>query len=341
MLFPQTENGESVYTYDFTDHDINRISVDATAADITVSHGGDRSYIEIKNYNVNYYRLNEENRAVTFAEIDDVLSMFKFWEGFSFKGMRYVFASGMDNENAHSITVNVADNEDIPSVMIRLKEGDILIDGYKGAGDVSLSSGAGNITVRSVNVGGSFVSTVTTGELSVENVSAVSIKLSTEDAAVSVKNVKCERFSWDGAKRTFAADNVEAKDFSAISSDDASVTVTGVTFTNAKIENAVGPTRVDLPLALSSYIVDVVTQTGNVFINGEKLDGLQFKAVPEKPEKDTQEADENTEENGEAETEQTTEAEDTVELTVQIRSTSGAIELNTAPEPQAAEETEG
>ena len=283
MLFPQTENGESVYTYDFTEREISRITVDTTfAATITLRRGGERSYIEIRNYNANYYRLNEENRAISFAEIDDVLSMFKFWEGFTFKGMRYVFASGVDRDEAHSITVNLAENESVDSIVLRPKAGTVTVENFSGECDLTLAVGDGTITASSVDVEGSFVATITTGKLSIEKLSALNVNLSSDDAEVSVKGAECEKFSWSGAKRTFFADGVKAAEISANATESA-VTLTGAVFKNAKIETQSGPVRVDLPDPLSTYVTDVTTQTGSIFLDGKKYDGSQYKSVPEKP----------------------------------------------------------
>ena len=92
MIYPEDENGNSVYKYDFTEKNITKISVSVKDSDITVTHGGTSSYIEIRNFNANYYKLSTENNILSFSEIDNVASMFKFWEGgFSFKGMRYLF----------------------------------------------------------------------------------------------------------------------------------------------------------------------------------------------------------------------------------------------------------
>ena len=347
MLFPQTENGESVYTYDFTEREISRITVDATsAAKITLRRGGERSYIEIRNYNANYYRLNEENRAISFAEIDDVLSMFKFWEGFTFKGMRYVFASGVDRDDARSITVNLAENESVSSIVLRPKQGSITVESFNGECDLTLSVGEGKIDASSVDVGGSFVATVSSGELNVSALKALNVNLSSDDASVSVKGVKCEKFTWSGAARTFFADDVNASELSA-SATEASVTLTGATFKNAKIETQSGPVRVDLPLAVSTYATDISTQTGNVFINGEKLEGSQYKSIPEKKQDESAsdgETDENAEnaDDGEAaadtSTPDTNKAEEKAIASVQIHTTSGSIDINGAPEPESADD---
>lgn len=339
MLFPQTENGESVYTYDFTGRDINRITVDSADAKITLRSGGERSYIEIRNYNANYYRLNEENRAISFAEIDDVLSMFKFWEGFTFKGMRYVFASGTNRDEAHEIIVNVAESENVGSVVLRPKSGGVTVDGYEGEGDLTVTVGSGTVTLSSVHVSGSVVASLSSGELSAEDLSAVSINLSTDDSVVSVKDVKCEKLTWTGASRTFFADSIEATDISATSTD-ASVTVTGVTFKSVKIETESGPVRLDLADPLSAYATDLSTQTSSIFMNGEKYDGYQYKTVPE-----TKKTDADDDGDADSDGDKTDDADKTEEnsgdkasySSVLIHTVNGTIDVNSAPEP----ETEG
>ena len=110
MIYPEDENGNSVYKYDFTEKNITKISVSVKDSDITVTHGGTSSYIEIRNFNANYYKLSTENNILSFSEIDNVASMFKFWEGgFSFKGMRYLFRFGDGGRGMKTVTVNIAD----------------------------------------------------------------------------------------------------------------------------------------------------------------------------------------------------------------------------------------
>lgn len=46
MLFPASENGESVYKYDFTGQEIARISITTEDADVYFKRGGESSYIE-------------------------------------------------------------------------------------------------------------------------------------------------------------------------------------------------------------------------------------------------------------------------------------------------------
>ena len=323
MLFPQTENGESVYTYDFTDHDINRITIDSSVSDVTLRRGGDRSYVQIRNYNANYYRLNEENRAISFAEIDDVLSMFKFWEGFSFKGMRYVFASGVDRDEAHEIIINLSDTQSVGSVVLRPKSGSINVSGFEGECDLTLSVGDGKIDASSVSVTGSFVASVTSGSLTVDGLAAQNVNLSTEECEVSVKTAKCEKFTWTGTSRTFFADGLEVTDLSATCTE-ASVTVTGASFQTAKIETQSGPVRIDLSQAADAYYMDIATQTGGIFLNGDKLEGASYKTAVE----------------GETEggADATVKAANGPE--VSIRTESGAIDINTSV-TETAEETQG
>ena len=64
MLFPASEKGESVYKYDFTDQEIARISITTEDADVYFKRGGESSYIEIYNFNANYYKLSSENNLI-------------------------------------------------------------------------------------------------------------------------------------------------------------------------------------------------------------------------------------------------------------------------------------
>ena len=198
MLFPQTENGESVYTYDFTDRQINRISVTARKTNVKITRGGERSFITIKNYNANYYRLNEENKTISFAEIDDVLSMFKFWEGFSFKGMRYVFSAGIDGD--HRIEINLAENENVRAIIVTAESGEINVSDFRTSGDLSLSLKSGKITVNGGSFENSLNANLAEGTLSLSDLSATAVSLSAESADTTARNITCDSFKWSGTK---------------------------------------------------------------------------------------------------------------------------------------------
>lgn len=271
MLFPTTENGESVLTYDLEGRNISRVTVSSREAKIKLTRGGERSYVRIRNYNANYYRLNEENTTLSFAEIDDVLSMFKFWEGITFKGMRYFISSGTDRADAHEIEINLAEGGNLRSILLNLEKGEISLESFNLDGDITMKVNEGRVTASEGQISGSVSISLADGEVDLSGLNARTVSVNTTSAQTSAKNLKCEAFKWSGAKKSLIADSVEAKEFTADSTD-AAVTVMNLKSQNTSIASKGGEVRVDLPLALGNYSTEIASKTGNIFV-----DGTQYK----------------------------------------------------------------
>ena len=99
-LFSEVRGEDNVQTVDLTDSDISKIELAADQVEINIIGRQEKSYIEFVNFRDNYYSLSQSNRVLSFDEIPDMASMLKFWEnGFSFKGMRYLFTFNNDDED--------------------------------------------------------------------------------------------------------------------------------------------------------------------------------------------------------------------------------------------------
>ena len=266
MLFPQTENGESVYTYDFTGRQINRISITVRSSNVKITRGGDRSYVTIKNYNANYYRLNEENKTISFAEIDDVLSMFKFWEGFSFKGMRYVFSAGIDGE--HEIEINLSDSENVRAIVVSAEAGRISSKDFTTSGDLSLSMKDGEVEISGGEIENSLSVNVVSGSLKLAGVKAGTVLLNADAAETTVTATECDSLKWNGTKKSFYGEAVKAKDLTVVGADGA-IILAKTASVNTQITSTGGSVSVDLPSALGNYSTEIASKTGNIFVNGE------------------------------------------------------------------------
>lgn len=271
MLFPESENGESVLVYELDGRGINRITISAGEAEIRLTRGGERSYVKIKNYNANYYRLNEENSTLSFAEISDVLSMFKFWEGISFKGMRYFISSGTDRADSHVIEINLADGYALRSVSLNLEKGSISLDNFSLDGDITMKINEGRVGISNGQISGSVSVSMSGGEADISGLNARTVSVNTDNVQTNATAVLCEAFKWTGTKRSLTANGVEAKEFTADSTD-AAVGVTNLKSQNTAITTEGGEVKIDLPLALGKYSTEITTKSGNIFV-----DGTQYK----------------------------------------------------------------
>lgn len=272
MLFPETENGESVFVYELDGRNISRITVSAGDAKIRLTRGGERSYVKIRNYNANYYRLNEENTTLSFAEIDDVLSMFKFWEGISFKGMRYFISSGTDRADAHVIEINLAGDYALRSVSLNLEKGDISLEDFNHDGDITMKVNEGRVSISNGQISGSVSVSMSDGEVDISGLNAHTVSVNTDNVQTNARALICESFKWYGGKKSLAADGVETKEFTADSTD-AAVSVTNLKSTNTSITTKGGEVKVALPLTLGKYSTEIASKSGNIFV-----DATQYKA---------------------------------------------------------------
>ena len=213
MIYPEDENGNSVYKYDFTEKNITKISVSVKDSDITVTHGGTSSYIEIRNFNANYYKLSTENNILSFSEIDNVASMFKFWEGgFSFKGMRYLFRFGDGGRGMKTVTVNIADTSMLKTVSVSEESGSFSLTGADVSADYILSLGKASADISGLS---------TTSVLSVSSSAGASMKIS---------DCRAKEFSLSGGGGNFSLSGISADraDFSLKSGE---IVGENVTFT--------------------------------------------------------------------------------------------------------------
>ena len=193
MIYPEDENGNSVYKYDFTEKNITKISVSVKDSDITVTHGGTSSYIEIRNFNANYYKLSTENNILSFSEIDNVASMFKFWEGgFSFKGMRYLFRFGDGGRGMKTVTVNIADTSMLKTVSVSEESGSFSLCGADVSADYILSLGKASADISGLS---------TTSVLSVSSSAGASMKIS---------DCRAKEFSLSGGGGNFSLSGISA-----------------------------------------------------------------------------------------------------------------------------------
>lgn len=268
LLFPKVENGESVYRYDVTGHDLNRISVSVGSANVRIKSEGTESYIEVRNYNANNYRLNEENKNITFSEVDDIWSMLKFWEGgISFKGMRYIFASGVDGSKSREVIINIAKSDAVRSLVVSVAKGDAVSSDFLTAGDISLSVTEGKAVVSGGEIGGTLSVSVSSGESSVKNCRAVSAAVGGQENVASLEECVFEVFKWNGDGGKLSLTSSEIKDLSALGAT-AEIGIDGVSAEHITVNSGSGHVRINLPDPLAACSADVTSKSGTIFVGG-------------------------------------------------------------------------
>lgn len=192
-LFAEDRGADSVYTVDLTDSEISKIELIAAKVQVNIYGRQEKSYIEFVNFRENYYSISNANRVLSFDEIPDVKSMLKFWEnGFSFKGMRYIFNfnNTVDENRDKVINVYLTSDKDIKIFDIKSDNLTLNISGMTTGTDY-------NITTKNAVINGDVVRTssalsINSGEKDTP-ADKVDMKLST--ALIQYVNINAKELS--------------------------------------------------------------------------------------------------------------------------------------------------
>lgn len=268
MLFPASENGESVYKYDFTGQEIARISITTEDADVYFKRGGESSYIEIYNFNANYYKLSSENNLITFTQVSDVASMFKFWEGgFSFKGMRYIFRFDADKDENRRVVVNLAEGTQIPAISVASETGKTVISSMSLTSDVTLNLAGASAVLDKVTLDGTLAVSSNAGSLAVKDSSFSSFFITGASAEASVSGVQADLCRWEMKSGKVSAENVTAAEF-AISTNDAQVSAKNLLSDKISAISVSGQLVFTLADSLDSHSGELTSKSGAIFADG-------------------------------------------------------------------------
>ena len=151
LLYPEKTDGKFVYTVDLSDKDIQKITVDATDADIKVLTGEEKEYIEFINFNENYYSISITSRVIKFEERVSLSTLFSFWDGsYSFKGMRNLLNLGGSVEGRKEVLIHLKDTSEINVFGFTITDGDITVTNADSDTDYNIAMNSGNVVMKNV-----------------------------------------------------------------------------------------------------------------------------------------------------------------------------------------------
>lgn len=284
MIFPENENGESVFRYDFSDKDIERITLNAGKADIEVTHGGDRSFIEIRNFNANYYKLSVDETLLNFNEVDSIASMFKFWEGgFSFKGMRYLFRFGDSGSGGRRIVLNLSDTQALKSMLISSNEGNVSISEGSSSADYTINADTGNVSVTSLKTSKSLSVSSSGANVKINGCSFSDLSLSGSKGDVTLFDVKTDNSRWELRSGKIDGENLSS-DTVYSKSDSTSISLSGFESSKVQISSESGVVELRSASPLTGYAIDLNSKNASVFMNDVHYEG-SYSAPIENAEK--------------------------------------------------------
>ena len=249
-LFAEKTDKGSVYTYEFDGGNVDRMTIDVADAVVNIIGGSEKSYIELCNFDENYYTFNLSNRIVKLSESRDFQSVLRFWEnGLTFKGMRYIFKVG---QPAGEKAVN-----------IYLTEKDAVKN-------FTISCGEGKINVSNLSTSTDYNLTLDNGAVNMENITTDSIITisSTEstDCKIALKNVSTTTLNIKAAK-------------AAVSSEKLQLNGGAIDVTN-------GSAQIDFVPAVDYFTVNVTTSGKLTVNNTSYINTFTFENLPEAAETD-------------------------------------------------------
>ncbi len=191
-LFAEKTDRGSVYTYEFDGGNVDRMTIDVCDAVVNVIGGSEKSYIELCNFDENYYTFNLSNRIVKLSESRNIQSVLRFWEnGLTFKGMRYIFKLGSpDGEKA--VNIYLTDKDAVKNFTISCGKGKINISNLSTSTDYNLTLDNGSVSMENITTDS--IITVSSTEstdcrISLNNISATSVNIKAAKADVTAEKL--------------------------------------------------------------------------------------------------------------------------------------------------------
>ena len=179
------ENGDLIYNYALSNTAIHKLALNFSDVDIRIVGNAATSYVELKNFDVNSYRVNFSGGQVTvdgttgfFSSLLDMSS-----GGLQFKGLRYFLLDKPDPSRERSVTVYLSSLSDLTSLSVSLQKGSVSFQDIDNALDY-------NVSLNEADV--SFENVVTTSVAAISgkaNISIISSRFATLNATITGGNM--------------------------------------------------------------------------------------------------------------------------------------------------------
>ncbi len=266
-LFSEDRGSDLVTTVDLTDSEISKIELIASKVQINIYGRQDKSYIEFVNFKENYYSLSNANRVLSFDEIPDIKSMLKFWEnGFSFKGMRYIFNFNNTVDESKDKVINVYLSSDKEIKIFDIKSDDLVLN----ISDMTTGTDY-NITTKNAVIGGNVLRTSSTFNINAgtSDSPAEKVDLELSTALIQYININVKELNMN-------ADKFRCAGSAAINSESGAIsigTISQLDIINMDLTSASGKITLDGSEVLSPYThTNVDSARGEIIINTDSSD---------------------------------------------------------------------
>lgn len=200
-LFSEVKSDGLIEIKDLTGVDISKIELIVSDADINIIGKSRSSYIELVNFRENYYTYTTSNKTLSFDEIPDVVSMLKFWEnGFSFKGMRYIFNFKPETEGKKVVNVYIGSDMNVKIFKISAERCTLNLENLTSGSDYDVDIASGEINATTLKTTSSF------------DVNGTDLKLNLNSAVLNNMEVKAEHLEMTvGSLRVNGGASIECR----------------------------------------------------------------------------------------------------------------------------------
>ena len=174
-----------IYTYEYDDDTIGKISVNVKEADINIIGGASKPYVELINFAEGMYEFTSSNRILTvsnnsdFSEISDIASLV-----FNFKGLRSLV--NYNNIRGRDKTVNIYVTDDCPVKIFECKveRGNVSISSNSSQSDYNVTIGEGSLSLDDITTTSAANISIGTGGLIIDScdISKLSLEIEKGDA---------------------------------------------------------------------------------------------------------------------------------------------------------------
>ena len=280
MLFPEADkNGNLVYSMDLDG--VSKITVNVLDADVTVIGGAEKSTIEVVNFNANYYKLNESGGSLNFAQVEDFMSMFKFWEnGFSFKGMRYILRFGDDAPGGKKVIIRLTDEDHIRLVNLVTDTGTVSLENCAFAADYTLKAENGKAELRNVTGCQSLSIYGTSAEITADKVSTDKLNVNGNTLNTTLTDITAKEGIIKTTDGNVSLENstIDSLQLNTVSGN---VSVSPYNCTEGSVTTESGKVTLDFA-DTDTFAVNAATMNGKINVNGQFTDSFTKSPVDAK-----------------------------------------------------------
>lgn len=171
-LFSQTtdDDGNLIETYNYSEDNISRITLNLKEADVHIIGGADVSYIELINFPKSSYDLSVSSKTLTVDNKRGIFSFARIKEsGFNFNGLRYYLNFTAYRKGDKVVNIYVSPEETVRIFNVNMEKGNAELIGLSGHSDYSIDIGEGDLSVSNVSTQAVFNISLGKGNCDIEH----------------------------------------------------------------------------------------------------------------------------------------------------------------------------